>query len=42
VSPAGDADVAAELIGALVLGDLEMCIDAAGSEECIDLKQTEE
>ncbi|NIV32795.1 MAG: hypothetical protein GWN58_26125 [Anaerolineae bacterium] len=42
MSLAGDADVAAELVGALVLGDLEMCIDAASGERCIDLTQTEE
>ena len=42
VSPAGDADLAAELVGTLVVGDLEMCIGAAGSEKCIDVKQAEE
>ena len=42
MSLADDADVAAELVGALVLGDLEMCIDAVNAERCIDLTRTEE
>ena len=42
LSAVADADVEAELIGTLVLGDLEMCIDAVGAEGCIDLIQTEE
>ena len=42
VSLAGDADVAAELVGALVVGDLEMCIDAVSAEKCIDLTRIEE
>jgi hypothetical protein len=37
-----DADAEAELVGALVLGDLEMCIDAVNAERCIDLTRTEE
>lgn len=37
-----DADVEAELIGALVLGDIGMCIESAGVDRCIDLAGTEE
>jgi hypothetical protein len=37
-----DADAQAELVGALVLGDLEMCIDTVGAETCIDVTSTEE
>ena len=32
-----DADVEAELVGALALGDLELCIDAVSAEQGIDL-----
>jgi hypothetical protein len=42
LSLVADADVEAELIGALVLGDLGICIDAGGAERCIDLARTEE
>ena len=42
LSPVADADVEAELIGALVLGGLELCMDARGAEKCIDLAQSEE
>ena len=36
------ADVEAELTGALAVANVEICIDAAGSERCIDLKQIDE
>ncbi len=42
LSIVADADVEAELIGALVLGDMGMCIESAGFEGCIDLAGTEE
>ncbi len=31
-----DADVQAELVGALVLGDLEVCVDAVSAEKWIE------
>lgn len=37
-----DADVQAELVGALVQGDVELCIDVVGAERCIDPTRTEE
>lgn len=37
-----DADVEAELVGALVLGDLDMCADTGGAERCVDLTHIEE
>ena len=37
-----DADLEAELVGALVLGDLEMCVDAVGAKRCIDPIRNEE
>ena len=42
LSPMADADVDANLVGALVLADLEVCVDTVGAEGCIKLKQTEE
>jgi len=42
LSLVADADVEAELIGALVLGDIGMCIESAGVDRCIDLAGTEE
>jgi len=40
--PLADADVEAELVGALVTGDLEMCADAVSAERWIDPTRTEE
>jgi hypothetical protein len=37
-----DADLQAELVGALVQADLEMCIDVVGTERCIDPTLAEE
>jgi hypothetical protein len=42
LSLVADADVEAELIGALAVANVEICVDAAGSERCIDLKQIDE
>ena len=39
LSLVADADVEAELVGALAVANVEICVDAAGSEKCIDLKQ---
>lgn len=40
-SPA-DADVEADLVAALVLGDLEFCMEVAGAERCIEPKKKDE
>lgn len=37
LSPGADADADAELVGALLLGDLNVCIDAGDGERCIEL-----
>ena len=42
LSLVADADVEAELIGALALGDIGICVESAGVEGCIDLARTEE
>jgi hypothetical protein len=42
LSPAAGADVDANLVGALVVGELELCVDVAGAERCIDLRLAEE
>ncbi len=42
LSPAAGADLDASLVGALVLDELELCVDVTGAERCIDLGLAEE
>jgi len=41
LSLAADADVEAELIGSLIVGDMGMCIEAARTDGCTELTRTE-
>lgn len=37
-----DGDLDADLVGALLLGDLEVCVGSVGAEGCVDVSRAEE